>query len=57
MSTNHFGEVVETLRKEGLYPEIPIVQSAATETKIVVDGKERGIWPLVNWMGLLASLH
>ncbi len=40
MATDHFGEVVRAVRKEGLYPEIPIVQSAATETKIVVDGKD-----------------
>lgn len=52
MSTNHFGEVVETLRKEGLYPEIPIVQSAATETKIVVDGKDFLLCSTNNYLGM-----
>lgn len=40
MHTKRFGEVVNALESEALYPKIPIVDSAATETKITVGGKE-----------------
>ena len=52
MSTDHFGEVVKTLRKEGLYPEIPVVQSAATETKIGVGGKDFLLCSTNNYLGM-----
>jgi len=45
-------DVVSELKKTGLYPEIPIVDGAATETKIHIDGKEYLLFGTNNYLGM-----